>query len=219
MIESEWTPKKSSTRILFYLVCMALIAISVFGLIPDRQYFIGIPLIGLSLIYIYADLKNLRANKKARVIVPFELHHQPDVDKLMMEIDNEFEERVTSANTKSISELLQDKNQKFWVAITEDAVVGTVGIYRLGNKNAALKRLMVAREFRGNKNISKSLLETSINWSRENGMNTIYLGTMSQMKAAHRFYEKNGFTRITELDLPKHFPANPVDTVFYKLEI
>jgi hypothetical protein len=36
------------------------------------------------------------------------------------------------------------------------------------------------------------------------------------MKAAHRFYEKNGFKQISKQDLPDDFPLMPVDNVFYK---
>jgi predicted N-acetyltransferase YhbS len=35
------------------------------------------------------------------------------------------------------------------------------------------------------------------------------------MKAAHRFYERNGFVLIAEQDLPSNFPRMPVDNVFY----
>ena len=35
------------------------------------------------------------------------------------------------------------------------------------------------------------------------------------MKAAHRFYERNGFRRINKDDLPSYFPLVGVDNVFY----
>ncbi len=48
------------------------------------------------------------------------------------------------------------------------------------------------------------------------GMSCIYLGTMSQFKAAHKFYEKNGFKKIIISNLPLSFITNPIDDVFYK---
>jgi len=36
------------------------------------------------------------------------------------------------------------------------------------------------------------------------------------MKAAHRFYERNGFVRMTAENLPPNFPRMPVDDVFYQ---
>jgi RimJ/RimL family protein N-acetyltransferase len=39
------------------------------------------------------------------------------------------------------------------------------------------------------------------------------------LKAAHRFYEKNGFTRLAKHDLPKSFPLMAADTIFYELHL
>ena len=44
----------------------------------------------------------------------------------------------------------------------------------------------------------------------------VYLGTTPQFLAAHRFYEKNGFTSIILKDLPENFPVIQVDKKFYK---
>jgi N-acetylglutamate synthase-like GNAT family acetyltransferase len=219
MIEEEWTLKKGTKRLYLYTASLILIAVSIFLIIPQGEYLIGIATTGLPLIYLYTDIKVLLTRKKVRPIIPFQLHHQEGIDRLMLEIGNEFEEKMYSPDSKTISELSYDKKQKFWIALVEEIVIGTVGIALLENKNAALKRLMVAKEFRGSKNISKSLLEIGIAWAKKKGVTTIYLGTMSQMKAAHHFYEKNGFTRIAKEGLPKGFPTNPVDSVFYKLEI
>jgi hypothetical protein len=42
---------------------------------------------------------------------------------------------------------------------------------------------------------------------------------MDQFKAAQKFYEKNGFIKITENQLPKNFIHNPIDRVFYLLDL
>jgi GNAT superfamily N-acetyltransferase len=64
--------------------------------------------------------------------------------------------------------------------------------------------------------IAELLLEKVINWAIENRLKTIFLGTMTQFKAAQRFYEKHGFDRISLENLPNDFPLNPVDSIFYK---
>jgi N-acetylglutamate synthase-like GNAT family acetyltransferase len=50
----------------------------------------------------------------------------------------------------------------------------------------------------------------------KHGFHTLYLGTVDKLQAAHKFYEKQGFARITQKQLPAEFEGSPVDTVFFK---
>ena len=80
--------------------------------------------------------------------------------------------------------------------------------------------MMLKKEYRGKSlGVSKSLLETAINWCKDNHIPKIYLGTMTQFKAAQLFYSNNGFVRISEEQLPKSFLNNPLDTVFFVREL
>lgn len=45
------------------------------------------------------------------------------------------------------------------------------------------------------------------------------LGTLGQMKAAHRFYERNGFTALDASELPADFPRMKVDDRFYTRDL
>lgn len=47
----------------------------------------------------------------------------------------------------------------------------------------------------------------------------LYLGTVDLLKAAHKFYERNGFLRITLNDLPSYFPAMPGENMYYYLSL
>ena len=47
----------------------------------------------------------------------------------------------------------------------------------------------------------------------------VQLGTVEPLKAAHRFYERNGFERIAVEDLPTYFPRMMTDTIFYQLHL
>ena len=49
------------------------------------------------------------------------------------------------------------------------------------------------------------------------GFRSVYLGTTEAFRAAHRFYEKNGFSEIEKGELPPAFPVMPVDSRFYRL--
>jgi hypothetical protein len=42
---------------------------------------------------------------------------------------------------------------------------------------------------------------------------------MQQFKAAQKFYLKNGFVEIAIGKLPSDYPPNPMDTIFYELDL
>ncbi len=150
-------------------------------------------------------------------IVPFEASHQPGIDILYKEIEEEFPEQVFSNSPKSITELSRSGDRSYWVALANGIVIGTVGIIVLKDNGCALKSMFLAKEFRADKReIAKRLLQTAIDNAIRCGSNSMYLGTMEQFKGAQRFYEKNDFVQITLEELPAGFPANTVDTVFYK---
>ncbi|MGO7422080.1 GNAT family N-acetyltransferase, partial [Rhizobium ruizarguesonis] len=46
-----------------------------------------------------------------------------------------------------------------------------------------------------------------------------FLGTTDKFVAAHRFYEKNGFTEIAKSALPRTFPLMAVDSKFYRYKV
>lgn len=149
-------------------------------------------------------------------IVPVETFHQPGIDLLYKKIEQEFSEPVFSSLPQSLIELSQPANRFYWVAVVKEKVIGTAGIIILSNKSAVLKSMFLAKEFRGNtKGVANMLLQTAINRAKEQGCNTIYLGTMEQFKAAQRFYEKNDFRQIAQEELPADFPSNTFDTIFY----
>lgn len=69
------------------------------------------------------------------------------------------------------------------------------------------------------KGTGQLLLNTLLQWCREKEIREIYLGTVEQLHAAKRFYERNHFEKVVKEDLPKEFPLMPVDTEFYRLQI
>jgi len=150
-------------------------------------------------------------------IVPFEAFHQPGIDLLYKAIEEEFPEQVFSDLSKTITELSRSGNRLYWVALANGIVIGTVGIIILNDNCCGLKSMFLAKEFRTDKReIAKWLLQTAINGAIGLGCNSMYLGTMEQFKAAQRFYEKHGFVQIIQEELPDDFPANTVDTIFYR---
>lgn len=103
----------------------------------------------------------------------------------------------------------------YWVALHNNQVVGTVGLNVLSGYGV-LKRMFVATEYRGNeKKVALHLLEKALDTCKEEKLSKLYLGTIDAFVAAHRFYEKNGFQKMSKHLLPADFPNNPVDNVFY----
>ena len=108
----------------------------------------------------------------------------------------------------------------FWVALSGQEVVGTLGLLDIGNRQGALRKMFVKAPYRGaGHGVARLLLEGLRQWSAGRGMEAIFLGTTTKFLAAHRFYEKNGFQRIPVSNLPPAFPVLAVDSIFYRLDL
>jgi len=135
---------------------------------------------------------------------------------------NEFDIPITredQPDLDSIPDFYQVRNGNFWIAIECGHVVGTIAMTDIGNRQGALRKMFVNRDYRGNGSTARKLLQTLIDWSRIRSMDAIYLGTTEKFLAAHRFYEKFGFVRIAKEQLPASFPIMKVDTRFYKYDL
>lgn len=114
----------------------------------------------------------------------------------------------------------QQKGGNFWGAMLGEELVGTIALINTGYQACALRKMFVKKEFRGKEHgIAQLLLEKLIEFCKENGIRDIYLGTVDVLKAAHRFYEKNGFEEIEVNTLPDYFPRMMADNKFYHLHI
>ena len=110
---------------------------------------------------------------------------------------------------------------EFWVAKDEAGrIVGMIGLRDIGGGLGALRKMFVAKEWRGAvPGVAHRLLETLIAHARETGFRAIVLGTTEAFRAAHRFYEKSGFRRVESATLPDAFPRMKGDTRFYRLDL
>ncbi|ABQ07043.1 MULTISPECIES: GNAT family N-acetyltransferase [Flavobacterium] len=108
----------------------------------------------------------------------------------------------------------------FWGAFIDDQLVGTIALVKFADNAAAIRKMFVKKEFRGKEYaIAQKLLETLIAYSKENGIDDLYLGTITILEAALRFYEKNNFVRIQKEKLPEGFPLMAPDNVFCHLNL
>jgi N-acetylglutamate synthase-like GNAT family acetyltransferase len=133
----------------------------------------------------------------------------------------EFGIQITAADQPdllTIPEFYQSGDGGFWVAERAGTIIGTIALKDIDNRQGALRKMFVAGNVRGpDHGIATKLLEELLAHARRKGTMDIYLGTNPALRAAHRFYEKNGFEKVAEADLPANFPLMKVDSIFYRL--
>ncbi|MBZ9789442.1 GNAT family N-acetyltransferase [Rhizobium sp. 3T7] len=116
-----------------------------------------------------------------------------------------------------ISDFYQSGKGQFWVAVRDGQIVGTIGLKDIGNDQTALRKMFVAAEVRGREHgVAARLLAQLVAHAEDHGIKDIFLGTTDKFLAAHRFYEKNGFSEVSKSELPRSFPLMAVDTKFYR---
>ena len=107
-----------------------------------------------------------------------------------------------------------------WVAELAGEVVGVIALIDIGAGDGALRKMFVRADARGaGLGAAKALLDGLRAHARAAGLRHIYLGTIEEFRAAHRFYEKHGFRLVPEADLPESFPLMGADTRFYGIDL
>ena len=158
------------------------------------------------------------------VIQEYKQEYQEELINMILTIQQqEYEIPITREGQPDLADIptfYQQGNGNFWIALHSGEVVGTIGLIDIGNQQVALRKMFVKAAYRGNQyGIARLLLEKAVAWSTKCGVKNIFLGTTDKFKAAHRFYEKNGFFSIDKHELPTAFPVMQVDTVFYHLSV
>lgn len=154
------------------------------------------------------------------IITPYSGHDTDPIVELITTIQIEEFGVATSAekqpDLRDIQTFYQGGVGNFWLAFVEDELVGTIAIKDVGDGVCALRKMFVKKAFRGKPHgVAGKLMTTLLDWSRENGVREIYLGTVDVYHAAHRFYEKNGFAEVSLEEVPKSVPLMDVDVKFY----
>ena len=91
-------------------------------------------------------------------------------------------------------------------------VVGTVGLFPLGDNQCELRKMYLSSECRG-KGLGKRLLQHALDRARELGFSRVILETVSVLWVAIALYESFGFRPF----IPEHWSAGParVDRAYY----
>lgn len=157
-------------------------------------------------------------------VVPFTRALQDDVVDLILTIQQvEFGFSIREEDQpdlRDVENFYQTGGGGFWVALVEGKPVGTIALRDIGKGQGALRKMFVKAEYRGKSHaVAETLLQTLLVSAKSGGINEILLGTTEKFLAAHRFYEKHGFSRLPPESLPPAFPRMALDTRFYKLDL
>ena len=130
--------------------------------------------------------------------IPITVHDQPDL------LDIEANYHTGGGN--------------FWGAFNGEELIGTIALIDIGHNAGTIRKMFIKDGHRGT-GLAQQLLDTLLQYARQKNMTDLYLGTVPALKAAHRFYERNGFVLTDINEFPSYFPRVAVDTMFYHLVI
>ena len=89
----------------------------------------------------------------------------------------------------------------FWVVREGATIVGSVGIEALDRDSAEMHRLYLDARLRG-RGTGRGLTETVFGWCRDRGIVHLILWSDTRFTLAHRLYERMGFARTGEREIP-----------------
>lgn len=153
-------------------------------------------------------------------ITPYDNHDTDPIVELITTIQIKEFGVATSAekqpDLRDIPGYYQQGAGNFWLAHVDGELAGTIALKDVGDGICALRKMFVKKEFRGKeKGIATKLMQTLLDRAGEKGVKEIYLGTVDVYHAAHRFYEKSGFTEVPLEAVPKSVPLMDVDVKYY----
>ncbi|MFD0997969.1 GNAT family N-acetyltransferase [Ohtaekwangia kribbensis] len=155
-------------------------------------------------------------------IVPYQKQYAEAIANLIISIQQqEFNIKITLADQPDLQDIdnfYRKGSGNFWCALSpEGELIGTIALIDIGNNMGAIRKMFVKHEWRGKeKNVARLLLHTLETWAQQHAVSKLYLGTVEKLKAAQRFYEREGFTLVDVEALPTQFPRMAVDTIFYQ---
>ncbi|MFH6994998.1 GNAT family N-acetyltransferase [Flavobacterium sp. FlaQc-48] len=158
------------------------------------------------------------------LIIPIENQYESAIVDLILSIQqNEFNIAITikdQPDLLDINNFYYADGGHFWGAFIDDELVGTIALVKFSKTEAAIRKMFVKKEYRGKEfAIAQKLLNTLMDYCLANEIDNLYLGTISVLEAALRFYERNHFIRIEKEWLPDPFPLMSADNVFCHLTL
>ncbi|MFF2877611.1 GNAT family N-acetyltransferase [Gottfriedia sp. NPDC057991] len=99
---------------------------------------------------------------------------------------------------KGLSEFLLNPNGgELWIAEVNGEIVGSIAITKANEEVAQLRWFVLDEKYQG-LGIGKKLIETALNFCKENQFEHVYLWTVSTLETARYLYKKYNFTLTEE---------------------
>ncbi|WBV73092.1 GNAT family N-acetyltransferase [Legionella pneumophila] len=73
-----------------------------------------------------------------------------------------------------------------------------MGLKKLNHTEGEVKKFFIAPKYRG-LGLAQKLMLTLVKNAMKHGFKKLFLGTVAQLNAARRFYEKNGFVLVNRI--------------------
>ena len=159
------------------------------------------------------------------LIHPFNRSYQSAVETLVLAIQrDEFGLALSASNQpdlKDIAEYFGTPESAFWIAATNFGdIIGCVGLEDLGSGVAVMRKFMVHQAWRGAaKGVASALLKTFEDSAKSHRFALLILSTVETTRAAQRFYEKAGYTRVDRSAMPVRYKPGALDSVYFSKEI
>ena len=158
------------------------------------------------------------------IITPFEAAYQKKIEDLVLTVQNEeFNLGITAQDQPDLPNLkafYQDRGGEFWIAVdaTQDDVLGCIGFEYLEVGAAALRKMFLKKDVRGNKTLklAQKMYDTFLALASRKEIKVICLDTPLVAHAAHRFYERNGWKLAPIEELPASYKLPKIDPKLIK---
>jgi ribosomal protein S18 acetylase RimI-like enzyme len=164
--------------------------------------------------------------RQAFRVRPFEPADQEGVEALVLGIQrDEFGlslMRDNQPDLKDVGRFFSAPGSGFWVAVDpdSDAIVGCIGLEAVPGGTGAMRKFMVARQWRGlGAGVAEALHSTFVAHAAAVGPRAIILATVTSTQAAQRFYERAGYRRVKREELPAAYSPGVLDTVFMQAPV
>lgn len=148
-----------------------------------------------------------------QAVIDLVLHFQNDGTRPPVSVEDQ-------PDLLNIQEAYMEAGGNFWIAIEKNQWLGSIGIMPCSDTVAVLKKFFVYEKYQGEPfHLGRRLYAFLLQFAKEKGFRTLLLDTPRNTVRAHKFYEKAGFQKVQESDLPCHFSHPYQDCDFFLLSL
>lgn len=106
--------------------------------------------------------------------------------------------RRNNAPFKGLTEFIIDnEGGNLWIAEVDGEIAGSIAVTKSSDGVAQLRWFILDNQYQG-LGIGKKLMETALNFCKEQGYQQVFLWTVNILGAARHLYRKYGFERTEE---------------------